>query len=165
MEHHGCFDFLRSTASVNENLKNATDLVTFLQQNKADMIHQTFAGHLKMLLEQKGLRRADVIRDSGLDEAYVYQLFKGEKRPSRDKLIALAFGLHLDEEETQRMLKLGGYSELYSRLERDAVILFAILHEKSIDEVNDLLYDNGFLLCFRQISKHFGINNNFVSLS
>lgn len=144
MENHGCFTFSPSTASVNENLKNAKDLATFLHQNKADMIHQTFAEHLRMLLEQKGLRRADVIRDSGLDEAYVYQIFKGEKKPSRDKPIAIAFGLHLDEKETQRILKLGGCSELYPRVERDAVILFSVLHGENIDKVNDLLYEHDF---------------------
>ena len=68
---------------------------------------------------------------------------RGEKKPSRDKLIAIAFGLHLNVEETQRMLKLGRHSELYARVARDAVILFAIQREKDIWETDDLLTDKG----------------------
>ena len=97
-----------------------------------------------MLIRQKKRKRADVVRDSGLEKAYVYQIFNGEKKPSRDKLIAIAFGLHLDAEETQRMLKLGGCSELYARVARDAVILFAVQRGMDIAAADDLLYSNGF---------------------
>ena len=97
----------------------------------------------KQLLKQKKLKRARVIQDSGLEKAYVYQIFKGEKKPSRDKLIALAFGLHLNIEETQRMLKLGGCSELYARTKRDALILFCIFRKKSIYDTDAALYKWG----------------------
>ena len=47
--------------------------------------------------------------------------------------------------ETQKMLKLSGNLELYVRDKRDAAILFAIQHRKSIDEANDLLDQLGVL--------------------
>ena len=106
------------------------------------MLDLTLDQYLMLLLKQKELKRADVVRDSGLEKAYVYQIFDGKKRPSRDKLIAIAFGLHLNAEETQRMLKLGRHSELYARVARDAVILFAIQRGKDIWETDDLLTDN-----------------------
>ena len=84
--------------------------------------------------------------DSGIDKTYVYQIFKGEKKPSRDKLIAIAFGLTLNVEETQRMLKLAGHSELYSRVGRDALILFCIHNGKDIKYTNDALYEHDFPL-------------------
>lgn len=58
------------------------------------------------------------MRGSQLDRAYVYQIFSGEKTPSRDKLIAIAFGMNLSDEETQKMLKLSGNRELYARDQR-----------------------------------------------
>ena len=64
--------------------------------------------------------------------------------PSRDKLIALAFGLQLTAEETQTMLKLSGYGELYVRDIRDAIILYALQRNKNIFETNELLYQRGF---------------------
>lgn len=134
-----------STAVSEKNLFNAANIKDFLAANRENMITQTLSEHLMMLLRQKEIKRSHVVRDSGLEKAYVYQIFNGEKKPSRDKLIAIAFGLHLTAQETQRMLKLGGCSELYAKVGRDAVILFAISRGMSIGEADELLDSNGFL--------------------
>lgn len=133
-----------TTAAAENNLLKADNIQDFLAKNQENMLDLTFPEYLMLLLRQKDLKRADVVRDSGLEKAYVYQIFNGEKKPSRDKLIAIAFGLHLGSEETQRMLKLGGCSELYARVARDAVILFAIQRGMGIVAADDLLYSNGF---------------------
>ncbi len=132
----------KSTDKLNHEIKAATDIEDYLEQNKENLLTRSLSGHLKMLLSQKGLSRADVVRGSLLDRAYVYQIFSGEKTPSRDKLIALAFGLCLSDAETQTMLKLSGNRELYARDPRDAVILFALQREKTIEETNELLFDH-----------------------
>ena len=128
------------------NLRNAKDFKEFMAMNQENMLTMTFSEYLTSLLYRKADKRptrADVVRDSGLEKAYVYQIFNGQKKPSRDKLIALAFGLKLNDEETQRMLKLGGCSELYARTERDSLILFNICHGKSIYETDKTLYEWG----------------------
>ena len=107
-----------------------------------------FAEYIKLLMETKQLRRADVIRDSDLDKAYVYQIFKGEKRASRNKLLAIAFGMHLDVEETQRMLRLGRQNELSHGEARDALILQGIHRGMSVTQVGELLDDHGFSTLF-----------------
>jgi len=131
------------TNQANRDLLRATSVGSFLRENAENMLNQPLSDYLSLQLYQKELRVADVIRDSGLTKSYVHQIFNGEKRPSRDKLIAIAFGLHLDSEETQRMLKLGGCSELYARVARDAVILFSIQRGKDIWETDTILHDNG----------------------
>lgn len=136
--------FAASSAALNDAIKAAPDIEAYLKQNAEDLLSQSLSEHLHMLLKQKGLRRSQVVAGSQLDKSYVYQIFSGEKSPSRDKLIAIAFGLRLSEYETKRMLKLAGYSELYERMERDAIILFAIQRAMSIFEVNELLYDHGY---------------------
>ena len=128
----------------NRNLMNAANFDDFLEANQKNMLALTLSESLAQQLHHKDLRVADVVRDSGLTKSYVHQIFNGEKNPSRDKLIAIAFGLHLNAEETQTMLKVGKCSELYTRTERDALILFAILHGKSISDTNDDLYERGF---------------------
>lgn len=133
-----------STASAKQDLKNAVSFRDFLSKSRANMLTQTLSEYLMSLTKRKHLKRADVVRDSDLDKAYVYQIFSGKKKPSRDKLIAVAFGMHLDEEETQRILKLAGHSELYPRIARDALILFAIQHGMSIWETDEALDENGF---------------------
>ena len=140
----GILDMPNTTAAANENLWKAENFDEFLKANQQNMLDMTLRDYLNAQLYYKDLRVSDVVRDSGLTKSYVHQIFNGEKHPSRNKLIAIAFGLHLDADETQRMLKLGGCSELYARTERDALILFCILHGKSIDETDDALDKRGF---------------------
>lgn len=134
--------FVKTTDELNHEIKAATDIEDYLSRNKDNMLTQNLSGHLQALLAQKGVSRADVVRGSLLDRAYVYQIFSGEKTPSRDKLIAIAFGLHLSDDEAQKMLKLSGNRELYARDERDALILFALQQKKTLMEANELLFDH-----------------------
>lgn len=131
-----------STNDLEHEIKTMTNIEDYLEKNKPYLLTQSLPEHLKMLLTQKGLSRADVVRDSQLNRTYVYQIFSGQKTPSRDKLIAIAFGLHLSDDETQRMLKLSGNRPLYARDERDAMILFALNHKKNIFDINELLFDH-----------------------
>lgn len=131
------------SADLYDDLQN-TDIDVYLTQNKKNMIPHNLPIHLELLLDQKGLIKADVARDSELNSKYVYQIFSGERTPSRDKLIALAFGLHLTADEAQTLLKLAGYRELYVRDVRDAIILYALQRGKTIIETDDLLYDHGY---------------------
>ena len=137
------FESMNPTAAAENDLLLAKTLSDFLKKIRVYMLDLTLSEYLMLLLRQKKLKRADVVRDSGLEKAYVYQIFNGEKKPTRDKLIAIAFGLHLNRKETQRMLKIGGCSELYARQTRDAIILFAIHRGMNIWETDDFLADNG----------------------
>lgn len=134
----------KTTDELAHEIKSATDIEDYLVNNEEYLFSDgSLSRHLNMLLKQKHLSRADVVRGSLLDRAYVYQIFSGEKSPSRDKLIALAFGLKLSDEETQKMLKLSCSRELYAREKRDALILFALQRKMTIMETNDLLFGHG----------------------
>lgn len=132
-----------STEELAHEIKSESDIEDYLEKNRKYMLAHSLPEHLNMLLFQKGISRADVVRGSLLDRIYVYQIFSGKKVPSRDKLIAIAFGMGLSDEETQKMLKLSGNRELYARDERDAVILFALHRKMPISETNELLFDHG----------------------
>lgn len=135
---------IKSTDELKHEIKTATDIEDYLTANKEHLLKDNLSQHLHMLLEQKNLCRADVIRSSQLGRAYVYRIFAGQKIPSRDKLIALAFGMHLSDEETQKMLKLSGNRELYARDKRDALILFALQRKMTVMDTNSLLFDHHF---------------------
>ena len=136
----------KTTEELIHEIKIATDIDDYLIENKENMLSQRLPEYLTLLLENKGISRADVVRGSLRDRAYVYQIFSGEKSPSRDKLIALAFGLCLSDEETQKMLKLSCNRELYARDERDALILFALQQQMTIFETNEILADHNMAL-------------------
>lgn len=136
----------KTTDELTHEIKSATDIRDYLTQNKEHLLTQSLSEHLTFLLSQKGITKAEAVRDSMLDRAYAYQIFSGEKTPSRDKLISLAFGMRLTDEETCKMLKLSGNRELYARDERDALILFALQRGKTILDTNNLLFEHGFPL-------------------
>lgn len=136
----------KSTAELNHDIKSATDIEDFFHKNKEQLLRGSLSHHLQALLTEKDLKKADVMRGSLLGRAYIYQIFSGKKIPSRDKLIALAFGLHLSEEETQKMLKLSGNRELYARDARDALLLFALQRKMTIIDANTLLLDYHFAI-------------------
>lgn len=132
---------MKSTDELTHEIRNAADILEYLKENRQEMMLQSLPESLEAWLKNKGITRADVVRRSNLNKAYVYQIFSGKKYPSRDKVLALAFGLGLDVEEAQALLKQAGYRELYPRDPRDALLLFAIGQGKSILEANELLYD------------------------
>lgn len=131
----------KTTEQLRHEIKAATDIRDFIKNNKKDLVLPLLTEYLNQLLSDKGLSKADVVRGSQLSRAYVYQIFSGEKSPSRDKVIALAFGLGLSEDEAQTLLKISGNMGLYARKRRDTVILFALQRGKPIDEVNNLLFE------------------------
>lgn len=73
---------------------------------------RTLTDYLFDRVEAHDLRRADVVRASGLNATVVYDIFSGKSRPGRDHAIMLAFGLKCTLRETQRLLRLAGVSEL-----------------------------------------------------
>ena len=132
----------KSTEALRSELTSATDIEDYLAVNRSYLLPHTqpLARHLTSLLRQKKLKRGEVARASLLDRVYVYQIFSGRRTPSRNKLIALAFGMRLSADETQRMLKLSGNLELYARSRRDALILFALQKQMNIQQANELLF-------------------------
>lgn len=75
----GNFRTYASSATINSELKEAKDINSFLEKNKKNMIPHNLPMHLELLLDEKGIKKADVARDSQLDRKYVYQIFSGEK--------------------------------------------------------------------------------------
>lgn len=125
-----------TSAGLQKQIKEASTFSEFWERHKKQIVHQPLSEYLHMLLDKKGLKRSDVVVKTGLDKAYVYQIFAGKKNPSRDKLITIAFGMKLSEEETQQMLKLSGHRALWVKDERDALILFSIQRGKSLEYVH-----------------------------
>ena len=102
--------------------------------------HRSLADYLNQLLDKKGLKRADVVRAAGLNETFGYQIFKGQRNPSRDKVLQLALALRCDLVETGRLLKAAGVNELYCKDRRDAIITFCIDRGYTLQRVDEELY-------------------------
>lgn len=132
----------KTTEELLKLLKKSSDISTFIDTNSEDLVENiSLCNYLNQLLIQKELKKSDVIRQSGLDRKYCYEIFAGTKIPSRDKVLALCFALRLSESETTHLLKATGYALLYARIERDSIILFALQHRLSLTDTNELLYE------------------------
>lgn len=133
---------MKTTDELTHEISQSDNILDYFAENRSEIQLDSLPEYLDKWLKQKNCSKADVVRRSNLNKAYVYQIFLGKKYPSRDKIIALAFGLELDEKEVQVLLKQAGYRELYPRDPRDALLLYAIGHHQSIINANELLYDH-----------------------
>ena len=79
-----------------ERLFRAPDVGTYLRDNAALMEMPSFDRFIRALSEELSLSRAVVIARSDIPRNYAYQLFNGTRKPSRDKVIQLAFGFGLE---------------------------------------------------------------------
>jgi hypothetical protein len=99
--------------------------------------------YLADLLDEKGLRRIEVIHAADLNETFGYQIFMGQRKPSRNKLLQIAFAMGLTLQETNRLLQAGEANTLYCKDRRDAIILFSIENHYDLHKVNEELYRFG----------------------
>ena len=76
---------------------------------------------------------------TNLHRTYAYQIFNGQKKPSRSKIIQIALALQLDIRETNNLLSLSDNGYLYPKVRYDAIILYALEHKKSIIDTNLIL--------------------------
>ena len=134
----------KSTEDLLNEIKQTDEIQKFIDRNNEEFLskplHEVIAG----IINDKGLKKAEVVARSGLNRIYGYQILSGKRVPSRDKLIALCFGLKFGLDETNGLLKYSGNSELYAKNKRDSIIIFAINSGKSVFSANELLFENGF---------------------
>lgn len=105
----------------------------------AEDLLPSFPEHLARLCAERETARERVIQRAQIERSYGHQLFNGTRRPSRDKVIQLAFGFGLDLKQAQELLKIAGQSPLVPQVKRDAAILYCVLHQLPLDEVQTLL--------------------------
>lgn len=116
----------------------------YIEQNEQEFTETTLHEYICNMIKERELKKSKVVARSGLNRIYAYQIFAGKRMPSRDKLIAVGFGLQLDLDDMDKLLRQAGYSPLYARSKRDAIIIHAVTHSKSIFAVNEVLFDNEF---------------------
>lgn len=136
----------KSTQELLKLLNEAPQISDYIENEEDNMVHQTnLCQYLNTLLEEKQIDKSQMIKLSGLDRTYAYQILSGTKKnPNRDEVLAICFALKLSFEETQNLLKATGYPILYARIKKDSILIFALQRNAALADVNELLYDFGF---------------------
>lgn len=134
----------KDTSELLKELKNFSDFGDFYVENSASLEAVEPSEYIENIIKEKGLSKAQIVLKSEMSEVYAYQIISGiKKRPKREKLLCLAFGMELSLDETQNMLKKTGYAPLYAKIPFDAVVIYGLCKGLSIVEVNNLLFEYG----------------------
>lgn len=103
----------------------------------------SFEKHLQKLINKKGLKNSEVYATANISKQYFSKLLKGQVKPSKEKVLALAVGLHLNLDETVDFLKLAGYA-LSPISQTDAVVEYFIENEDyNVLKIDIVLFDYG----------------------
>ena len=121
------------------SLENFSDYLKNLQQlpSLQDFFSVYIANH--------DLKTSQIIKNSGISQSYAHEILNGTKpHPSRDYLLALCLGAHMDLKTTQHALRIAQLGELYSKVPRDAAIMMHINNEKwNLIDINIFLEEHG----------------------
>ncbi len=129
----------KSTSALEQELSGCADLREYLKVNAAALHTPELPALLQETINRSGLSRAEVARRSGLNTVYVYQIFSGQRRPSRESLLCLCFAMELRAAQTQKLLLHAGYGQLYVRNRRESVIYYALDNALTLESVNQQL--------------------------
>lgn len=122
-------------------LMDAPDVRSFVADYR--LSERTLPEYLSQLLQEKGLIRAEVVRAAGINDTFGYQIFMGQRNPSRDYLLALCFAMRLTLKEADRLMQAAGVNELYCKNRRDAIIIFCLTRGLTLQEADEELYRLG----------------------
>lgn len=132
---------MKNTNELLMEIKTSTEIKTFLKENDEYIKNFTLTQYLELLIKEKNLTKKEVINNSDLNYTYGYQILNGTRKPTKDKLLQICFGMRATPEEANRILVLANAGGLYSKVRRDCVIIFALEKGLSLMQANDLLYE------------------------
>lgn len=132
-----------STRELWARLFEAPSVDRFLSENDSACTMPSLSAYLLALCEARGIAPGKVVQRAGIERSYGNRLFSGMRRPSRDTVLQLAFGLGLTADETQDLLKVARMAPLHPKIRRDAVIAYGLHRHLALMEVQQQLYDMG----------------------
>ena len=104
---------------------------------------ESFEKHLQQLINKKGLRNSEVYAAANISKQYFSKLLKGQVKPSKEKMLALAVGLRLNMDEVVDFLRIAGYA-LSPISQTDTVVEYFIRkQEYNVLKINIVLFDYG----------------------
>ena len=123
-----------------DDIDNESNLDEFLSNNLTSNSNMELYKYFEEIFKEKKLKKSNVIKNAHIDRTYGYEILRGNKKPSRDKILQLCLGAGFTLEETNKALKLGNCGELYPKIRRDSIIIFGLNKNLDVFNINELLY-------------------------
>ena len=133
----------RKLSDVLSNIDNTKDMEKFMKEPKVTDSFKNFPDYFRSLDSVQKMESSELIRKSGLERSYYYQVMKGTRSPGRDKVLRLCLAARLSLRETTRALELSGNAPLYPKNRRDIILTVSVNQSASVDDANLLLYKYG----------------------
>ena len=103
----------------------------------------SFEKYLQKLINKKGLKNSEIYAAANISKQYFSKLLKGQVKPSKEKMLALAVGLRLNMDETVDFLRIAGYA-LSPISQTDTVVEYFIRkQEYNVLKIDIVLFDYG----------------------
>jgi hypothetical protein len=116
----------KSTDQLNETLKS-TSPISFKKYLSTLPCAPTLQDYFASYIAIHKWNPADIVKNSHISKSYAHEILSGKKpHPSRDYLLSLCLGAHMDLDTTQHALRIAQLGELYSKVPRDAAIMLHI---------------------------------------
>lgn len=131
----------KDTNELMDELIQSDNTDEYCSKNAQFMVNDKISIYLNNILENKRLVKSKIIKKTELSEVQCYQIFDGRRKPSRDSLLSICIAMELSLDETQQMLKTGGFAPLYPKNKRDVIIIKGIQNNLSVAQINEHLYD------------------------
>lgn len=114
-----------------------------LEEALKEIYTESFEKHLQQLINKKGLKNSEVYARANISKQYFSKLLKGQVKPSKEKMLALAVGLCLNLDETIDFLRIAGYA-LSPISQTDKIVEYFIVHKDySVMKIDIVLFDYG----------------------
>lgn len=114
----------------------------YLENNADTFVQKDIVTYWENLLSEYKMKKIDIINKSDVGYTFFYDIINGKKIPSRDTICKIHLGLHTSLEKCQSTLRFYDWSELHPKTKRDSILIFAIEHSLSVNEVCNMLIEN-----------------------
>ncbi len=128
-----------TTQTLLERLRAGQSITQFFEENQDSIYDFPLNECLKAYIAQKRSPHAMLIRESGMNRRYFYDILSGKRRPDQNYVLRILLALGASVADAQWLLRCASYPQLYIRNRRDAVILYALEHALCVKECNQML--------------------------
>lgn len=128
---------------ITDNISSKKELESFIAKNINSQFG-SFKEYFNEYIAENDMDLPSVMKNSNIDKGYFYNIVNGDRQPKRDKILCLCIGAGMDVAHINRGLRLGHFSRLDPKNERDLRIKYAVMNgESSVININIMLENEG----------------------
>lgn len=110
---------------------------------RAPLDSRSFTEWTNQKIAENDTTKSEVVRRSGLNPTFAYQILSEQRRGKRNKLLQLGFAMELGVDSLSELLERGGANPLSPRNMRDVAIAYCRSRDMKLDDCDEVLLRMG----------------------